>query len=72
MYLFKITSNTAAVVGRPIPYRLTCLENASVHTTRSVSYTHLDVYKRQPADPHKIIRSCELLDEDLIEKIAKQ
>ena len=33
MYLFK-TFNTAAMVGRPIAYRLTCLENASVHTTR--------------------------------------
>ncbi|XP_046682906.1 putative fatty acyl-CoA reductase CG5065 [Homalodisca vitripennis] len=44
----------------------------------STSYCHLQekvLYEKAyppPADPHKIIRACELLEEDLIEKISKR
>jgi len=44
----------------------------------STSYCHLQekvLYEKAyppPTDPHKIVRACELLEEDLIEKISKR
>ena len=55
----NITLNECACV---LQYAQTCFEGLKAYTTEAVSYTHLDVYKRQAADRAQfLISQCAAL-----------